>query len=53
MASLSSGLVVAGGELQEKEDKRGGRRKLERQIGALVPVLLDLFLKALMKADSR
>lgn len=53
MASWSLGLIGGGVELQEKESKRGGRRKLERQINALVLVSLGLFFKALMKADSR
>lgn len=53
MASWSLGLIGGGVELQEKESKRGGRRKLERQINASVLVSLGLFLKALMKSDSR
>lgn len=53
MSLFSSGLVGGGVLFQEKEGKGGGRRKLERQISALVQISLGLFLKALVKADSR
>lgn len=53
MSLLFSGLVGGSGELQEKEGKRGGRRKLEIQMRALAQISLGLFLKALMKAYSR
>lgn len=41
-----------GVELQEKEGKQGDGN-LGRKISALVQVLVGLFLKAHMKADSR
>lgn len=39
-------------ELQEKAEE-GREEQVEREISALVQISLSLFLKALMKADSR
>ena len=52
MASLFSGLFVAGVGLQEKEVKMEGRRKIERQIRAMLQISLGLFLRV-VKTYSR